>query len=38
MFKEDKLVESASLLLLNIKSINPMQNYPHIFESYACIL
>ena len=24
--------------LLSIKSINPIQKYPHIIESYACIL
>ena len=25
-------------VILSIKSIKPLQNYPHIIESYACIL
>ena len=29
---------SNKLLSLNIKSINPIQNYPYIIKSYACIL
>ena len=32
------LVKSVKLLPLNIKLINPIQKYPHITESYACIL
>ena len=32
------LVKSVKLLSLSIKSINPIQKYPHITESYACIL
>ena len=35
---EKRLVKSVGLLPLNIKSINPIQKYPHITESYACIL
>ena len=33
-----KLVKSVKLLPLSIKSINPIQKYLHITESYACIL
>ena len=36
LFGENRLVKSAKLLPLSIKSINPIQN--HITESYACIL
>ena len=35
---ENKLIYSNKLLLFNIKSINPVKKYPHITESYACIL
>ena len=35
---EKRLKKSVKLLPLNIKSINPIQKYPHIIESYACIL
>ena len=38
MSGEKRLVKSVKLLFLNIKSINPMQEYPHITESDACIL
>ena len=34
---ENKLVKSVNPLLLNIKLINPIQNYPHFIELYACI-
>ena len=33
MFDENKFVNSVKLLPLNIKSINPMQNYLHIISS-----
>ena len=35
---ENKSVKSVSFLPANIKSINPVQKYPQIIESYACIL
>ena len=38
LFGEKRLVKSVKLLNLNMKSINPMQKYPHITESYVCIL
>ena len=38
LFGEKRLVKSVKLLSLSIKSINPIQKYPHITESYACIL
>ena len=38
MLGENKLVYSNRLLPFNIKPINPIQKYPHIIESYACIL
>ena len=38
LFGEKRLVKSIKLLPLNIKSINLIQKYPHITESYACIL
>ena len=37
-FGEKRLVKSVKFLSLSIKSINPIQKYPHITESYACIL
>ena len=37
-FGERRLVKFVRLLPLSIKSINPIQKYPHITESYACIL
>ena len=37
-FNQKRLVKSVKLLPLNIKLINPVQKYPHITESYACIL
>ena len=35
---EKRFVYPVKLLPLNIKSINAIQKYPHIIESYACIL
>ena len=37
-FGEKRLVKSVKILPLSIKSINPVQKYPHIIESCACIL
>ena len=37
-FGENKCLYSNKLLLFNIKSINPVQKYPHNIESCACIL
>ena len=36
-FGEKILVKSVKLLPLSIKSINPIQKYPHITELCACI-
>ena len=38
LFGEKRFVYSVKVFPLNIKSINPMQKYPHITESYACTL
>ena len=38
LFGEKRYVYSVKVFPLNIKSINPMQKYLHITESYACIL
>ena len=38
LFGEEKLVKSVKVLHLIIKSINPIQDYLHIIESYACIM
>ena len=35
---ENKFEQSVKVFSLNIKSINPMQKYPHIFDSWICIL
>ena len=35
---EKRLVKSVKVLTLSTKSINPTQKYPHITESYVCIL
>ena len=35
---ENKFAYSNKLLSFNMKSINPIQKYPHIIESYACSL
>ena len=37
-FGEKRFVYSVKVCPLNIKSINPIQKYPHITDSYACIL
>ena len=38
LFGEKRLVYSVNVFPLNIKSINPMEKYQRITESYACIL
>ena len=38
LFGEKRFVYPVKVFSLNIKSINPMQKYLHITESYACIL
>ena len=38
LFGEKRLVKSVKLLSISIKSINPIQTYPQITESYSCIL
>ena len=38
LFYEKRLVKSVKVFPANIKSINPIQKYQHIAESYACIL
>ena len=35
---ENKLAKSVSLLLLSMKSINPIQKYSHVIEFYVFIL
>ena len=35
---EDKFVYSNKRLPFKMKSISPIQKYPHIMESYGCIL
>ena len=35
---EKRFLYSVNVFLLNIKSINLIQKYAHIIESYACIL
>ena len=37
LFGEKRLVKSAELFPLSIKSMNPIQKYPHITESYVKI-
>ena len=37
-FHEKRLAKSIKLLSLSIKAINPIQNYPNVTASYACIL
>ena len=37
-FGEKILVKSVKLLLLSIKSRNPIQRYPHVTKLYACII
>ena len=38
LFGEKRFVNSVKVFPANIKSIKPIQKYPHIIESYACIL
>ena len=38
LFGEKIFVNTAKVFPLSIKSINPIQKYPHIVESYACTL
>ena len=38
LFGEKKFVYSVKVFPASIKSIKPIQKYPHIIESYACIL
>ena len=38
LFDEKRFVNSVKVFPLSIKSINPIQKYPHITKSYACIL
>ena len=38
LFAEKRFVYSVIVFPLNIKSINPMQKYPHITELCACTL
>ena len=38
LFGAKRLVKSVKVLPTSIKSINRIQKYPHIIESYACIL
>ena len=33
-----RFANSVKVFPASIKSINPIQKYPHIIESYACIL
>ena len=35
---EKRFINSVKVFPASIKSINPIQKYPHIIESYACIL
>ena len=37
LFCKKTFVNSVNAFPANIKAINPMQKYPHIIESYACI-
>ena len=38
LFGEKIFVKSDKVFPASIKSINPIQKYPHIIEPYACIL
>ena len=38
LFGEKRFVNSVKLFPVSIKSIRPIQKYPHIIKSYACIL
>ena len=38
LFGEKRFVYLVKVFPFNVKSINPVQKYPHITESYACTL
>ena len=38
LFGKNRLIKSVKVLPLSIKPIDLIQKYPHITESYACIL
>ena len=38
LFGAKRFVYSVNVFPASIKSIKPIQKYPHIIESYACIL
>ena len=38
LFDEKRFVYLVKFFPASIKPINPIQKYPHIIESYACIL
>ena len=38
LFGKKKFVYSVKVFPASIKSIKPIQKYPHIIESYVCIL
>ena len=38
LFGEKRSVKSAKVFPASIELINPIQKYPHIFESYACFI
>ena len=38
LFGAKRLIKTVKVLSASIKWINPIQKYPHIMESYACIL
>ena len=38
VFGEKRLVKSVKVMPASIKSINPIQKYPQITESYGCIV
>ena len=38
LFGEKRFVNSVKIFPASMKSINPIKKYPHIIESYACIL
>ena len=38
LFGEKRFVYSINVFATSIKSIKPIQKYPHITELYACIL
>ena len=38
LFREKRFVNSVKIFPASIKSIKPIKKYPHMIESYACIL